>query len=388
MKLTSKDISFINVLLVILVYFSRSITDALYVSKNISNISVYLKYIFMLASIIFCFIQLRKKENRTYIFKKELLSVLFVIISFLFITLLFTLKNGNFYQESISELIKIIIPIIYAFFILNVFSFKEIYYSMVGILLCSFLGYVLEIGTDNFTMSNILTMSFGTSYSPFESHLFSGASIALYAFFIYYRKNKFLVALSLLFVVCTFKRLSIVFAIFLLIIPYFININKKVNEKLRIWISIFFVVITIIYYFLLIPSSADFFYDIFGKTQREFTMSRSIFLERILNSNYSSSGIGSVTHFLGRSLEMDLIQIYFEVSIIGLIIFVWNYWKCAGNIVYTYIYMAFQFFNMLTSHSLDNSFNWVLVFLIIGCITYKDKLKKGVNDEKDRISDN
>ena len=394
MKLTSKELSFINILLVILVYFSRSITDALYVSKNISNVSVYLKYLFMLASIIFCFIQLRKKENKTYIFKKELLSIYFIIISFLFITLLYALKNGNFYQESISELIKIIIPITYAFFIINVFDFKEIYYSMVGILICSFLGYILEIGIESFTLSNVLTMSFDTSYSPFESHFFSGASIALCAFFMYYRKNKLLVALSLLFVVCTFKRLSVVFAIFLLILPYFTNINKKVNKNLRIFISIFFIVITLIYYYLLIPSSANLFYDIFGKTQREFTMSRNDFLARILYSNYSSSGIGSVTHFLGKTLEMDLIQIYLEVSIIGLMIFVWNYWKCAGNTIYTYIYMFFQFSNMLTSQSLYNSFNWVLVFIVIGCISYKNtkyidyKLKKGVNNEKDRISDN
>lgn len=370
MELTTKKISFINILLLVLVYFFRSITDALYVSKNISNISVNFKYILMIISIIFCAIQLRKKE-KTYIFNKELISIIIVVISFLFITLLYAINGGDFYTESIAELIKLIIPIVYTFFIINVFSFEDIYYSMIGILICSFCGYILEIGIDKFTINNIITMNFDSSYSPFESHYFSGASIALCTFFMYYRKNKLLKLLSLLFVICTFKRLSIVFALILLVLPYFIDINKKVGKKVRIFMSILFILITLVYYYLMLPSSASIFYNIFGKTQAEFTMTRSNFLAQILYGDYSSSGIGSITHFFGKTIEMDLIQIYLEVSIIGLIIFVWNYWKCAGNKLYTYFYMTFQFFNMVTSHSLDNPFNWTLVFIIIGCISYK-----------------
>ena len=370
MELTTKKISFINILLLVLVYFFRSITDALYVSKNISNISVNFKYILMIISIIFCAIQLRKKE-KTYIFNKELISIIIVVISFLFITLLYAINGGDFYTESIAELIKLIIPIVYTFFIINVFSFEDIYYSMIGILICSFCGYILEIGIDKFTINNIITMNFDSSYSPFESHYFSGASIALCTFFMYYRKNKLLKLLSLLFVICTFKRLSIVFALILLVLPYFIDISKKVGKKVRIFMRMLLILITLVYYYLMLPSSASIFYNIFGKTQAEFTMTRSNFLAQILYGDYSSSGIGSITHFFGKTIEMDLIQIYLEVSIIGLIIFVWNYWKCAGNKLYTYFYMTFQFFNMVTSHSLDNPFNWTLVFIIIGCISYK-----------------
>ena len=244
---------------------------------------------------------------------------------------------------------------------------------MCGALVFSFIGYILEIGIDKFNISNILSIDFLNSYSPFESHYSAGTSIAMCAFFMYYRKNKVLGLLSLIFAFLTFKRAAVLFAILLLILPRIINVNKELGRKYINVIKIIFIFLTLIYFWLLLPTSSDIFFDIFGETQSNFTMTRSDFLNTLLNMGFKSSGFGSITDVLGRGLEMDLISIFLETTIVGLIIFINGYWNCSGNTIYTVIYMFFQFSNLLTSHSLTNSFNWILAFLIIGCISYKKK---------------
>ena len=361
----------ISVFLFILIFAIRSFTDAIYVSKGIdSNIWINSKYIVLIIAIIWGVFLLKNKKDK-YIFSKEFASVWIVITIFILIILILIIYSNNFYTGTIEEFIKLILPIIYVFIVLNTFNFKEIYVSMSVTLILSLIGYVIEIGTSNFSLANILTMNFFSSYSPFESSMSCGIAIALFVFFVYYDKNKIFKYLSFIFVIFTFKRLFIVFAIVLLILSKFVDINKVVRNKYITIAKVFFIVATILYYIFLLPSSSHFFEKVVGNSQDEFTMGRSSFLRTLENSDFISSGLGSTTQVIGRGLEMDLIKIYLELGIIGLITFVLGYWNCAGNKVYTFIYMTFQFFNMLTSHSLTSSFDWILAFLIIGCISYK-----------------
>ena len=375
-----KYITHLNIFLFILMYAFRSFTDALYVSKGIeSNFIINVKYIILIIAIIFSVFQLKYKKEKL-IFKKEFFNIIFVVLSIVVISLVTFLISDKIYMSFFERIIKLVLPIIYVFLLINLLDFKDIYTCMCGVLLLSFVGYIIEIGIDKFNISNILSIDFLNSYSPFESHYSAGTSIAMCTFFMYYRKNKSLELLSLIFALFTFKRAAVLFAILLLILPKFINVNKELNRKYISMIKIIFVFLTLIYFWLLLPTSSDIFFDIFGETQSKFTMTRSDFLNTLLNMGFKSSGFGSITDILGRGLEMDLISIFLETTIVGLIIFINGYWNCSGNKVYTVIYMFFQFSNLLTSHSLTNSFNWILAFLIIGCISYKKneefKLKK------------
>ena len=368
-----KYITHLNIFLFILMYAFRSFTDALYVSKGIeSNFIINVKYIILIIAIIFSVFQLKYKKEKL-IFKKEFFNIIFVVLSIVVISLVMFLISDKIYMSFFERIIKLVLPIIYVFLLINLLDFKDIYTCMCGVLLLSFVGYIIEIGIDKFNISNILSIDFLNSYSPFESHYSAGTSIAMCAFFMYYRKNKLLELLSLIFAIFTFKRVAVLFAILLLILPRIINVNKELNKKYINIIKIIFVFLTLVYFWLLLPSSSDIFFDIFGETQSKFTMTRSDFLNTLLNIGFKSSGLGSITDILGRDLEMDLISIFLETTIVGLIIFINGYWNCSGNKVYTVIYMLFEFSNLLTSHSLTNSFNWILAFLIIGCISYKKK---------------
>lgn len=362
---------YINILLFITIYAFRSFTDAVYVSKDIdSNILINIKYILLMLAIILLIFQLKfnKKER---IFKKEAFNMGVVIIGLIFISLFMFLINNEIYSSFYEMIFKLLIPIVYVYLLLNVLNFKSIYICMCFALIFSFIGYIIEIGIENFTIDNLLSVNFLDSYSPFESDFSSGTSIAMCAFFMYYRKNKFFVILSLLFALLTFKRFAVLFAILLFFLPKIIDVNKSINKKWIRIVQVLFIIITPIYLWLLLPEQSQTFFNIFGETQKKFTMGRSDFLHELLFNNFHSSGYGSIINILGRSLEMDLVSIYLETTIIGLIIFVVGYWNCSGAKLYTFIYMLFQFANLLTSHSLENSFNWILIFLTIGAISYK-----------------
>ncbi len=364
-------INLTNIALFILMYAFRSFTDAIYISRGIeSNFLINVKYIILGIAIIFGILQLKyKKEKRIY--SKELLNVIVVVATIVTISLIMIVISGKFYSSFIEKTIKLILPIVYVYLLLNIMDFKDIYKCMCGALILSFAGYILEIGIDKFNINNILKIDFIHSYSPFESNFSAGTSIAMCAFFMYYRDNKVFKYLSLIFAILTFKRMAVIFALLLLFLPRFIDVNKDLKRKYKNTIKVVFILLTLIYLWLLEPQASSLFQKIFGESQSSMTMGRSDFLQKLLNMNFLSSGFGSIANILGKGLEMDLISIYLETTIIGLVVFVNGYWNCAGNKVYTFVYMMFQFLNLLTSHSLSNSFNWILAFLIIGCISYK-----------------
>lgn len=371
MIIPKSGLKLINRILFSLVLILRSLTDGLYISKGIeSNLLIKLKFVVLIISFIFAALQVYKNKKEK-IFKKEMLNGLIIVFVLLIISLFYVIANNVFFSITLVELMKLIVPIVYAYLILNTLEFDDIYYSMVIILFFAIVGYIFEIGINRFSLVNILSISFDESYSPFESSYFAGTAITLCTFFMFYRKNKILTVLSLLFPLLTFKRLAVLYAIFIFIIPFFIDINKEINNKAKRLIKIFFVVATLVYLYLLLPSSSDLFFRIFHKTQAALTMGRSNFLNRILNNGFINGGFGSTTAFLGKNMEMDLIKILLETSIFGLILFIWIYLDFCGKSLYLHIFMFYLFLNLLTSHSLTNYHGWILAFVIIGCIKYK-----------------
>lgn len=374
-----KTIRKINVILFVITFALRSYTDAVYEAKGIhGGLIVDFKYVTLLLGIAFCLLQLwnRKKKFGQYqkVFIKETYFVVFAIISIIVLSLLESLIHTGIdaSSEMILEVFKLILPILYAYLVLNTFEFEDIYSSMKFILFFSLAGYVLEIGTNTFTLSNIQRINFRTSYSPFESHYAAGSAIAMCTFFMYYRKNKALEIISFLFALATFKRAAVLFAILIFILPMIFDMSKLVKKRTVNVFKIGFIVSTYLYYQLQLPSNENLFERVFKVDAQMFTMGRSAYIAQLVYAGFESTGFGSTTLFIGKSIEMDLIKIMLEVGIIGLLIFVWCYFECAGRIRYSLLYMTFVFFNLLTSHSLTNAFNWILTFVILGTMNYKE----------------
>ena len=191
---------------------------------------------------------------------------------------------------------------------------------------------------------------------------------------LYYDNRKIvLLLLSFIFNLLTFKRIAIVYSIAMLIIPMFVDIDKNIKLGTKRIIPVVFIIMTLIYYNLLLPDNAELFFRLFNVDLNTFTMSRNVLFSRLLDSGYTMNGLGTTYYYINHLLEMDLIRILVETSVIGLIVFVVGYWKvCSRNLYCILVYM-YVFINLLLSHSIYNSFDWIILFITLATIKYYSK---------------
>lgn len=343
------------------------ITDAYMYNDGFNSSLLNIKYYISLIFIAFSFV-ISLLHNKKIIFIEEFKSIFIICFCFVGISIFKIIINNVLRFDFLISIFKIFLPIIITFFIVNTLNYKEIDFLFKSVLLISIIGYVIQIGIKTFTIENLFSISFSNSYSPFESNNFAGIACVSCFYFNYFRKNSFLSILATIFCLLTFKRLSILFAIITFILPIFVNPNKRIKSISKNIFPIIFFVSTIFYCYLLIPENQFYIESIFNVSLSKLTMGRSELLKTLMENTWINNGIGSIQFFLGRNLEMELIQFYLEVSFVGLFIFCWEMWKITSNKLYSIIVMLFVFINLLTSHSLQNSFNWIMYYLMFYCI--------------------
>lgn len=349
----------------------KSFTDALYVAAGNESAVTSLKYVTAAIGIVVGWLYMFR-THRFNVFRREFHCLIGIWILFLAISLCSVIYFGNIPPLMPNELMRLAMPMLFAYVILNTLSFKQIYYSMKFILYISIIGYLIEIFvTEKTTVSEIITStSFSASQSPLETSNFYGPAIALCFFFSYYRRDKVSLICSVIFAIAVFKRLEIIFAVIAFVFPYFFNYDRRISSKWNVIIPTFFIMLTGVYFYMLLPANSQLFQSIFGTSQGQFTMGRSYNLQRVLEGDYVMHGYGSIMSYLGRGLEMDLIGIVLEISPIALIIFLFLYWQLVGSCLYNALLMFYCFASMETAGVLDQNFQWLLVFIILGCTNY------------------
>lgn len=366
------SLTWLNKVLFCLTFILKTYTDVFYVAQNKSGLMVSTKYLTLLMGIAISVLSLNRRIIKKTIFNKELKAILIVAIVFSAYSFVRSAISMTFSTDSIIGIMYIVLAIIYAYCILNSLNFDEIYSCMKIILISGIIGYVCEIGLDNFNINNILISSIQDSYSPFESNYTSSLSIIICSFFWILSKRKKWLILSVVFALFTFKRSYMLFAVIFLILPIIFNPNKKINKYVFYLTVIVFILATFGIIWLYMPYNESTFIKYFGITPSRFSSGRSDLLRSLLGNGYVSTGYESSTAFLGRGLEMELVKIYLELGIIPLTIFVFNYFKIAIGNWFCFLIMFQNMINFLTSHSLSSAFNWSLRFIIIGCILYKE----------------
>ena len=354
-----------------LTYIFLGLTDGLLVARGVDagNILVRLKYYLMILTVA-CSLLYAVVHKRFNIFWKETKQLLIIVIVFALISGFEIITVGAYTSDVLDSLIKLALPVLLAYGVLNTLTYRQLQISMVIVLGFSIAGYVCELLFGGFSSASLSEMDYATSSSPTESSIFAGISIILCAFYCYYRNNTVLTVLSTIYAIATFKRLAIIFAIAFFVIPIFVDPNKKVPSYIRQIMKMVFLCGTGIYYLLLLPQSGRIFEELFHQSQDQYTMGRSSFLRTLLSTNYQSYGYGSSAIVIGRSLEMDYLQIAIELTPIALFIFINGYWSILGNNLYLTIFMLFQSFNFLTSHSLNSNYAWGIAFIFIGMVIY------------------
>lgn len=316
-------------------------------------------------------------ERACPVMLRELGKVLSIVVVFLVITGLCILDVGYGNERTIVEVMLMSLPIIYAFTLINTLRFQQINICMMAVLLVSIVAYFANLHmTPSQIISALLSVNPTASYSALESSSFAGISIALALYYLYFRRNKLGCVLSFVFVFLTFKRLAMVTALVLLILPRFLDCSKPVSRRMLRLAKVTVFTVSLLYFWLMTPALTSWMQTQWNFDLDSFTMARSWRFRLVWDdSAFVNTGLGSTWSFLdaryGFSMEMDIIRLFIEVTPIGVAIFVNNMFDLVSSNRYCFIVMLYLFFNLITSHSLANMFSWLMYYIIFGTIIYR-----------------
>lgn len=339
-----------------------------------------IKYALAWAFSAFCLL-LAKKNNvkRIKHIGKEYLFITIGFLVLFVITLFFQLKNG-FNSYAINEAVYDFTPLLFAFSYTQV-SKKDNIEDVMNYSFAIFIIAFLKTFITQLTIENIMSLSFTDSYSPFESEL-AFIFLVFECYFLFKSKKKFAL-ISLILCVLSFKRICMLFAILFFIFSGWLTKDKKVDKKVVITATVFFVLLPVVTCFMLNDSFESWFYSQFGISLHEATLSRSSRIEMVMNSGQIKYGLGSVTtymtkalndmhgsNYLNRSLHNDLVQIYLECGIVGSSILTYVYMKATSFNRTTFILMCYIFVECYFNHlfGAGTAQIWILIYLLFAFI--------------------
>lgn len=367
----------INHLLFILFIISWNIGDL------INNQNDDFKYIFLFINILYliCNYKRNKKLNQG----KLLLNLLFFIVPLFIYSLFLQVLAHSFSFQTIKDFLYILSPILYVYLIVESeeegnfdFYFNVEFFAAT----LTFLLRALPI----LTPSNILSISFLNSYSPFEG---IGNADGFFVLFFYYaiNKKKSMKWISFILLFLSFKRLHVIFAVMLIILqPFFEkNKDKKVNSLIFYLTIAFFLVSPSVLSLICNNNFENWFYKEFGMKLDAFTMGRVTTLNYVIDSNRTNLGLGSISDFLAKArminpyladdLHNDIMRIYLEGTVVSLWLMVINYFSLTKRNLYNYLMVLFAFLVMFSSHLLTSCIFWIFALLFLASNNLKESGK-------------
>lgn len=375
MKATKHSVSFLNLMTMIffvLTFAIKASTDQLYIQGEISSTIVYSKYVTAAICCVTAFVEMYDQGEHIFIREFDELSCICAL--FTAESLILSAQHGSVDSEVLNELMRLIMPVILAYVVLNSLTEHQINACMIWVLIVCIIGYLLNLMRSGVTLASLAEMNFSTSESPTEDSGFAMISLVLALYFLYFRENVILSVISVVFCILTFKRLAIVICLLAVIISCFFPklMNLSISPHIRTVLKILTIALTGLWYWLLLPQQQPLFIHMFGEDPTILTSGRSSVLRYLLSEHFRSYGFGSATAFIYRTwhvpFEMDLIKIALELTPFALVIFIWLFWDIAGTSFWGYCIVGYLMLNMITSDSLSSNFSFVLMYIMIGLV--------------------
>lgn len=378
----------INIIFYIIYLLIYVITVSLFGFGN--SISNFRYYSLMLSCVISAIMLLNKENKVTHVNKKFLLSIIVAIVFLIFSYQKSFLAGIPLSIRTYVQISLFLLPTLYAFYLSNMLNVDNLIKLMKISLVILIFAYFFDFKEKNhhilqfFSINNWLSIDYIHSNSFTESNNWSEAFLQLFLFFYYFyntkenkRKNlKPYMILSFVFTMLSFKRLAILVALFY---PLFGKkiINWKTKKDYKYILTIFFTIGTIIYTKFMQGQFLD--YDtVFGLTS-----GRNWILTLWQKKGYLSYGYGSSMLVIGRYLEMDLVQIYLELNLVCLVLFIYCFFNLCKKNMYLMSVMFFFFLNLLTSSSLPHQICWVILMISVATINKNEELIINENKEKE-----
>lgn len=357
---------------VILFFFSEN-TMNVSVIDGIFNVLEALKfkyiYVFLCCGIFWTVIWKREK-----LFISEFIIYLENIFVLTLISLISIVIWGN-HADLINELLYFLVPLIFSFCLINVKK-GEVASCINCVFWILLFGFLLKF-RGALSISSILSINFVNSYSPFEGEL-AFLSILLVIYYSWKGDRKKHIV-SLLICVLSFKRLTMILA---LIISFFM---KKLKEKVeittrqKIVLAVIFILMPILMGLICSDDFANTFYSLTGMDLNSFVKGRFDAINLTFDEYQSGGGLGSVRVFLSdyyrnyyhtnvRSYDLhcDVVRIYFECTVVGLISLVGSYIKSARTSI-SLMLIGYIFLECCVNHMFGagRSLYWIVVYMMI-----------------------
>lgn len=274
------------------------------------------------------------------------------------------------------QIALVLLPALYCYCLVNLLSIKEIIRLMKITTFFLIVIYFFESKHTPLQFLNIenwANISFMRSISFTESNLCAEPFLQLFLFFFYFLNindkdiNKVSLRryaiITFVFTLLSFKRLGVLFAICIVLLKKIVDFRGEVSKKMDFVLAVAFTGITILYIKFL-------FGEIFsGVDVYHLTSGRNYWLTRWQSKGFVSYGFGTSMYVIGKYLEMDLVQIYYELDLLCLFLFCFVFFRIAKKNVYSLIIMIYVFCNMITASGLPYSLNWIILLLTVSCIS-------------------
>ena len=342
---------------------------------SVANIRYYLLFgATILAGLI---LLLKKEKNKIY--GKSILTIVALSMFLLIMSYIKAKSVGMpLAMRTYIQISLILLPALYSFELINLFSIKSINRLMKFTLFILIIMYMLEPKHNIIqflSLKNWLAIDFFHSISFTESNVCSESFLQLFLFFLFFsdaqddelsinkKNNKICLIISLIFTILSFKRLGVVFAIIMIFVKKFVDIRAEISKKYILVLSIVFTLLTYFYTKIMMGQMFNNI-DLFS-----LTTGRNYILSLWEAKNYFSYGYGTSLLVINRYLEMDLLQVLLELNIISVFIFCFCYFRVAKKSLYSFLIMFYAFSNMLTASSLPYSLGWILLFITVFCIS-------------------
>ena len=347
-----------------------------FVGDMTGNVHDDYKYIFWILSFFFgmCpvfyyMLGYKRKKDRwdTYTLRQVgLVVVVFAIVS------ICAMPFNGFHLLMWKDLYYILMPALYVFVVVNLDESDNLDYYMDLALLAYTAYFIFGFGLQSFTLSNLMSISFADSYSPWESGM---ADVFGISFFYYYtRKKPGRCIVAGILNILSFKRLHLFFMGFYIILGPFLK-NKPVPKVVEYITKIAFILSPIAIYAICSDPFANWFEATFNQSLNSFTTGRFNQINLILDQPDNLTGLG-MTHkklvemnFAVRRLHCDVLRFMIETTFVGLAVFVNSYINIGKRNQKCFSLIVFFMIIMFSSTCIENTFYWTLIFISIESIT-------------------
>lgn len=359
------------------------------ISANVlrdSNITKVVQYIIILTPLGFNFLILAvnsRGRKEKLLFTEEIRTMIILIAILGCLSLYKSVTARKFAFNSIMELIQIILPFVFTFFMLNRLTCDEIASFMKIALICTIIGYLISTDFGSITMEDLARMLVVGTYSPFENSAFAEVASGLGAYFIYYRKKMPVYAfLAVILNLLCWKRVLVLMTLTLLIICLIGKGKEVLKRRTVLLISIAWAVIVFLTFCLYQREAADYIRETYNINLESFTVYRIYRLWYCYEKGFQSYGLGSTSNFiysfgryLGCEFEMDFIRIMFEVGPIAILAICYAYFKITRRNKYSCVMICFCFLNLLMANGLLRYWGYTFRIITIAVINYYDNDK-------------